>query len=197
MARRQKRLASRSRVQMRLKSDQCSVPFSSLAHIRYWTTQTECTIDAQHHPYWLDNLAYYKCEVLLRKSSGTQAHQITQLAWWLQQLGYLRLGQAMPASLATCRNCLRQILTPAAVNSYRTILNHACSVTLQARSNTSDYAWPGHRVRNACCSPGGGAYALDGCSHAGTAAPDLAQGDFHRDASYSTPSGVGSIVRSC
>lgn len=69
--------------------------------------------------------------MLPRKRSGTQRHQATQLVWWRQQLGTLRLDQLTPARLTTCRERLAETRAPATVNRYLAVLSHALNVAIQ------------------------------------------------------------------
>jgi integrase len=139
MANIQKRPGPRYRVQVRLKGAYRSATFPTLVHARRWAAQTEHSLYEQGHfaqataaQYRLGALLQrYEREVLPRKHPGTQAHQATQLAWWHQQLGHLRLDQGTPARLTACRERLAETRAPATVNRYLAVLSHAVNVAVQ------------------------------------------------------------------
>lgn len=166
MASIQKRPGPRYRVQVRLKGVYRSATLPTLDQARRWATQTEHRLyEQQHFPgpesarYTVrDLLERYQREVLPRKRPGTQAHQATQLLWWQQQLGPLRLDQVTPARLTACRECLAETRAPATVNRYLAVLRHAFSVAIQ------EWGWleasPLRRVRQ-LREPQGRVRALD------------------------------------
>lgn len=135
----QTRPGPRYRVQVRLKGRYRSATLPTLEHARRWATQTEHALYEQHHFPGPDSarhtvqelLERYSRGVLPRKRPGTQAHQATQLAWWQQQLGALRLDQVTPARLTACRARLAETRAPATVNRYLAVLRHAFAVAMQ------------------------------------------------------------------
>lgn len=139
MASIQKRPGPRYRVQVRLKGDYRSATFPTREQARRWAAQTEHALYEQGHFVQAaaaqhrlsDLLTRYEKEVLPRKRPGTQRHQATQLAWWRQQLGTLRLDQLTPARLTTCRERLAETRAPATVNRYLAVLSHALNVAIQ------------------------------------------------------------------
>ncbi len=154
MASIQKRPGPRYRVQVRLKGVYRSATLPTLEQARRWATQTEHRLYEQQHFVSVaaaqhrlsDLLTRYEQEVLPRKRPGTQRHQATQLAWWRQQLGTLRLEQLTPARLTACRERLAETRAPATVNRYLAVLSHALNVAVQ------EWGWlevsPLRRVRH-------------------------------------------------
>lgn len=138
MASIQKRPGPRYRAQVRLKGVYRSATFPTLGQARRWATQTEHALYEQHYFPGPDSarhtlrelLERYSREILPRKRPGTQAHQTTQLAWWQQELGHLRLDQVTPAYLTVCREGLAKTHAPATVNRYLAVLRHAFTVAV-------------------------------------------------------------------
>lgn len=138
MASIQKRANSRYRVQIRVRGVYRSATFPTLGQARRWASQTEHIVYEEYHFPGPDRarhtmrelLERYSREVIPRKKPGTQRHQTTQLTWWQEQLGHLRLDQVTPARLTACRERLAETRQPATINRYFAVLRHAFTVAI-------------------------------------------------------------------
>jgi integrase len=73
----------------------------------------------------------YCSTVLPHKRPKTIVNQRTQLAWWRDCIGHLRLIELTPSIIADHRDVLAQDRAPATVKRYVAALSHACTIAMR------------------------------------------------------------------